>query len=31
MEQKSLLKKGDIIMLVGFGAGLTYGATLIRW
>jgi 3-oxoacyl-[acyl-carrier-protein] synthase III len=31
MEQKGLLKKGDLIMLVGFGAGLTYGATVIRW
>jgi len=31
MEQKDLLKKGDLIMLVGFGAGLTYGATVIRW
>lgn len=31
MEQKDLLKKGELIMLVGFGAGLTYGATVIRW
>jgi 3-oxoacyl-[acyl-carrier-protein] synthase-3 len=31
MEQKGLLKKGDLIMLIGFGAGLTYGATVIRW
>ena len=31
MEQKGLLKKGELIMLVGFGAGLTYGATVIRW
>jgi 3-oxoacyl-[acyl-carrier-protein] synthase-3 len=31
MEGKGLLKKGDLIMLVGFGAGLTYGATVIRW
>jgi 3-oxoacyl-[acyl-carrier-protein] synthase-3 len=31
MEKKDLLKKGDLIMLVGFGAGLTYGATVIRW
>ena len=29
MEEKGLLKKGDLIMLVGFGAGLTYGATVI--
>jgi 3-oxoacyl-[acyl-carrier-protein] synthase III len=25
------LKKGDKILLVGFGAGLTYGATLLEW
>jgi 3-oxoacyl-[acyl-carrier-protein] synthase-3 len=31
MEQKALIKKGDLIMLIGFGAGLTYGATVIRW
>ena len=31
MEQKGLLRKGELIMLVGFGAGLTYGATVIRW
>ena len=31
MERKGLLKKGELIMLVGFGAGLTYGATVIRW
>jgi len=31
MEQKGLLKKGELIMLIGFGAGLMYGATVIRW
>jgi len=25
------LNKGDLIALVGFGAGLSYGAVLIRW
>jgi len=25
------LKKGDIVLFVAFGAGLTWGATLIRW
>ncbi|MCL2066620.1 MAG: ketoacyl-ACP synthase III [Treponema sp.] len=25
------IKKGDLIMTVGFGAGLTYGGNLIRW
>jgi 3-oxoacyl-[acyl-carrier-protein] synthase III len=31
MDAKGLLKKGDLVMLIGFGAGLTYGATLVRW
>jgi 3-oxoacyl-[acyl-carrier-protein] synthase-3 len=31
MEEKGLLKKGELIMLIGFGSGLTYGATVIRW
>jgi 3-oxoacyl-[acyl-carrier-protein] synthase-3 len=31
MSHKGLLKKGDLVMLVGFGAGLTYGAQAIRW
>jgi len=31
MDGKGLLKKGDLIMLIGFGSGLTYGATAIRW
>ena len=25
------IKKGDLIMLVAFGAGFTWGAVLIRW
>jgi 3-oxoacyl-[acyl-carrier-protein] synthase-3 len=25
------LKKGDLILTVGFGGGLTYGGNLIRW
>jgi 3-oxoacyl-[acyl-carrier-protein] synthase-3 len=25
------IKSGDIVLLVAFGAGLTYGATLIRF
>lgn len=28
---KGLLKKGDKIILAGFGGGLTYGAALIEW
>ena len=31
MSEKGLLKTNDLIMLVGFGAGLTYGAAVIRW
>lgn len=31
MYEKDLLKKGDKIILVGFGGGLTYGASLIDW
>lgn len=31
MCEKGLLKKDSKIMLVGFGAGLTYGASLINW
>ncbi|MFH2034084.1 MAG: beta-ketoacyl-ACP synthase III [Candidatus Margulisiibacteriota bacterium] len=25
------IKEGDVVVLAGFGAGLTYGANLIRW
>ncbi len=31
MEDKGLLKRGDLIMLLGFGAGLTFGGSVIRW
>jgi len=31
MDEKSLLKPNDLVMLVGFGAGLTYGAAVVRW
>ncbi|HET6451021.1 MAG TPA: beta-ketoacyl-ACP synthase III [Spirochaetia bacterium] len=31
MTAKNLLKKGDLILTFGFGAGLTYGGNLIRW
>lgn len=30
-RQSGRIKPGDITLLVAFGAGLTYGATLIRW
>ena len=28
---KGLLKSGDIVVTVGFGAGLTYGTSVIKW
>lgn len=31
MNRKKLLKRGDLIMTIGFGGGLTYGGNLIRW
>ena len=31
MNEKRLLQRGDRIITVGFGAGLTYGANLICW
>lgn len=30
-DAKGLIKRGDFIILVGFGAGLGWGATLIKW
>ncbi len=29
--EKGLVKKGDLIALTGFGAGLTYGSIIMRW
>jgi len=31
MQGKHLLDPGDLILTVGFGAGLTYGGNLLRW
>ena len=31
LDQSGKLKKGDMIMLVGFGGGLTWGSTLVKW
>ena len=31
MNKKGMLKKGEYIVLSGFGAGLSYGASLIQW
>jgi 3-oxoacyl-[acyl-carrier-protein] synthase-3 len=30
-RQKGLVKEGDLVLLTAFGAGLTWGANLIRW
>ncbi|QFY44497.1 ketoacyl-ACP synthase III [Candidatus Methylospira mobilis] len=30
-EMQKRLKEGDTVMLVGFGVGLSWGATLIKW
>ncbi|MCR4336122.1 MAG: ketoacyl-ACP synthase III [archaeon] len=29
--EKGKIKKGDIVMFIGFGAGLSWGANLMRW
>lgn len=31
MDQKGLLHRGDLIVTVGFGAGLTWGSNLLTW
>ncbi len=31
MDEKGLLNKGDLILTVGFGAGLAYGGNLLHW
>jgi len=31
MHEKHLLRRGDYLLFIGFGAGLTYGANLIRY
>ncbi len=31
MDSKNLLKRGDLVLTVGFGAGLSYGANLFVW
>jgi 3-oxoacyl-[acyl-carrier-protein] synthase-3 len=30
-SKKGLIKKGDLIVTVAFGGGLTWGANLIKW
>ena len=31
MNKEGMLNKGDKIILSGFGAGLTWGASLLEW
>ncbi len=31
IDEKGLIKRGDLILTVGFGAGLAYGGNLVRW
>jgi len=30
-NREGLLSKGDYVLLVSFGAGLTWGALIVRW
>jgi 3-oxoacyl-[acyl-carrier-protein] synthase-3 len=30
-EQEGQLKPGDLVLMIGFGAGLTYGGMIMRW
>jgi 3-oxoacyl-[acyl-carrier-protein] synthase-3 len=30
-EREGKLKAGDLILMIAFGAGLTYGGALLRW
>ncbi|UCE39576.1 MAG: 3-oxoacyl-ACP synthase, partial [Thermoplasmata archaeon] len=30
-NREGLLSKGDYVLLVSFGAGLTWGASIVRW
>lgn len=31
MNEKGMFKKGDYVIMVGFGGGLTYGAIALKW
>ena len=31
LVEEGTIKEGDLIMLVAFGAGFTWGATVVRW
>ena len=30
-NRQGLIKRGDIVLLCGFGAGLSWGTVLLRW
>jgi len=30
-NRMGLLKRGDVVLLCGFGAGLSWGASILRW
>jgi len=29
--EQGRLKEGDVVVIVGFGGGLTWGASVLRW
>jgi 3-oxoacyl-[acyl-carrier-protein] synthase-3 len=31
MDEKGLLRRGDLLMLLAFGSGLTYGGAVLQW
>ena len=31
VNRRGLLQRGDLVAVVGFGAGLTYGAAVFEW
>ena len=31
LAKSGMLSKGDLVVMVGFGGGLTWGSTLIKW
>lgn len=31
MDKAGLLEKDDLLVLVGFGGGLTWGSALVKW
>ena len=31
VAKKGLIKKGDIVLMVAFGGGLTWGSSIVKW